>query len=150
MGCSATLFNESAIWRIVLSRVRIYTVPDLYCDRDPDRQNTSYNANFGARKSRVLVETDLLLHVLNISRRMTEMRSFAPLLHFATAEAIKLTGAERGYVVLPRPDGILDFRVKLDRQGNEVKQAEDQISKTVLTKVLQTNEPLLLRDAMTD
>ncbi|MFN8490629.1 MAG: diguanylate cyclase [Caldilineaceae bacterium] len=78
------------------------------------------------------------------------MRSFGPLLHFATAEAIKLTGAERGYVVLPRPNGSLDFRVKLDRQGNEVKQAEDQISKTVLTKVLQTSEPLLLRDAMAD
>lgn len=78
------------------------------------------------------------------------MRYFAPLLHFATTEAIKLTGAERGYVVLPRPDGSLDFRVKLDRQGNEVKQAEDQISKTVLTKVLQSGEPLLLRDAMTD
>lgn len=81
---------------------------------------------------------------------MTEIRLLAPLLEFATVEAIKLTNAERGYVVLPGADGRLDFRVKRDRQGREIQNAEDQISKTALTKVLKTGEPLILRDAMGD
>jgi signal transduction histidine kinase len=93
---------------------------------------------------------DFLEQVLNISRRMAETRSLAPLLNSVVEEAIKLVGAECGYVVLPRPDGSLDFRVTRDLEGHEVENAQDQISTSVLSRVIQTGQPVILRDAMSD
>jgi len=96
------------------------------------------------------METALLLRILDVSRRMAEMRAFAPLLTYVVEQAIELVGAERGFIVLPRPDGSLDFRVTRDRYGQAVPHAEDQISVSVLRKIIDTGEPLVLRDAMTD
>jgi GAF domain-containing protein len=93
---------------------------------------------------------DFLEQILNISRRMAEMRSLAPLLNFVVEEAIQLVGAEYGYIVLPRPDGSLDFRVTRDRASHEVEKAQDQISTSVLNRVIQTGQPVILRDAMSD
>ncbi len=97
-----------------------------------------------------VLESSVLLRILDVSRRMAERRTFTPLLAYVVDEAIRLVGAERGYVVLPRPDGSLDFRVTRDQKGNEVQHPDDQISTSVLNKVMQTGEPLILRDAMAD
>jgi signal transduction histidine kinase len=96
------------------------------------------------------MDNSLLLRILDVSRRMTEMRAFAPLLNYVVEQALELVGAERGYIVLPRPDGSLDFRVTRDQQGNAVPHAEDQISTSVLKKVVDTGEPLIVRDAVAD
>jgi signal transduction histidine kinase len=96
------------------------------------------------------VPSDFLEQVLSISRRMAAMRSLAPLLVCVVEEAIQLMGAQRGYVVLPRPDGSLDFRVTRDWEGHEVENAQDQISTSVLSRVIQTGQPLIVRDAMSD
>jgi diguanylate cyclase (GGDEF)-like protein len=92
----------------------------------------------------------VLLRILDVSRRMAERRAFAPLLAYIVDEVIKLTGAERGYVVLLRSDGSLDFRATRDQRGAEVERAQDQISTSVLKKVVETSEPLILRDAQVD
>jgi signal transduction histidine kinase len=81
---------------------------------------------------------------------MAEMRSLAPLLVYVVDEALELVGAERGYVVLSRSDGSLDFRVTRDRNGREVPHAEDQVSRSILRQVIQSGEPLILRDATLD
>jgi signal transduction histidine kinase len=96
------------------------------------------------------MDNSLLLRILDVSRRMAEMRAFTPLLNFVVEQAIELVGAERGYIVLPRPDGSLDFRVTRDQQGKDVPHAEDQISTSVLRQIIDTGEPLVLRDAMND
>jgi len=96
------------------------------------------------------METSLLLQILDVSRRMAEMRAFTPLLNYVVQQAIQLVGAERGYLVLPQPDNSLDFRVTLDLQGRAVPHAEDQISRSILKKVLDSGEPLVVRDAVAD
>ena len=96
------------------------------------------------------METSLLLRILDVSRRMVETRAFGPLLNYVVEQAIELVGAERGYIVLARPDGSLDFRVTRDQQGQPVSHPEDQVSTSVLKKILQTGEPLILRDATAD
>ena len=96
------------------------------------------------------METSLLLRILDVSRRMAEMRAFAPLLNYVVQQAIELVGAERGYLVLPQPDGSLDFRVTLDQQGRVVPHAEDQISRSILKQVVDSGEPLIVRDAVAD
>lgn len=96
------------------------------------------------------VETGVLLRILDVSRRMAEQRAFVPLLAYVVDTALQLAGAERGYLVLLQPDGSLDFRVTRDRTGNEIPHAEDQISTSVLKKVIDSSEALILRDAMSD
>lgn len=91
---------------------------------------------------------DLLEKVLNISRNMAQIRALTPLLDYIVDEAIKLVGAERGFIVLLEPDGTLDFRVKRSFDGSEIPNAEIEISKSVFNQVIESGEPVLLYDAM--
>ncbi|MCB0155182.1 MAG: GAF domain-containing protein, partial [Anaerolineae bacterium] len=94
------------------------------------------------------MDPDLLENVLNISRHMAQIRNLSPLLDYVVDEAMKLVGAERGFVVLVEPDGSLDFRVKRSLDGTDIPDAEFQISKSVLNQCIKTGEPQLLYDAM--
>ncbi|GAB4543477.1 MAG: hypothetical protein Kow0063_36690 [Anaerolineae bacterium] len=96
------------------------------------------------------VRPNLLEHILNVSRRMAETRSLMPLLNYVMDEAIDLAGAERGYVILVQPDGGLDMRVKRAAGGEDLACAADQVSKSILNQVVDTSQPLVLRDAMKD
>jgi len=91
---------------------------------------------------------DLLENVLNISRHMAEIRALTPLLDYVVDEAMQLVGAERGFIVLLRPDGSLDFRVKRSFEGSEIPNAEVEISRSIFNQVINTGEPVLLYDAM--
>ncbi len=96
------------------------------------------------------MDQDQMEGILNISRTMALKREVDPLLNYVVDKAMQLVGAERGFVVLRALDGALDFRVKRDREGNEIPGAEDQISTTVLKEVVDNSKPLVLRDAMSD
>ncbi|MFQ5578117.1 MAG: ATP-binding protein, partial [Anaerolineae bacterium] len=94
-----------------------------------------------------LMNTSTLEHILNVSRRMAETRALTPLLNYAIDEAITLTGAERGYVVLTHDDGALDFRAQRSRGGQELHNGEDQISRSILRQTIKSGRPLVLKDA---
>jgi signal transduction histidine kinase len=91
-----------------------------------------------------------LERVLDISRKMAETRQLDPLLDYAMCEAINLVGAQRGYLVLLNDDGTFDFRVQRDQDGNFVEDGEDQISTSILNRVVESGEPILIADAMSD
>jgi signal transduction histidine kinase len=90
----------------------------------------------------------LLERVLDLSRRMAETRALNPLLEYAMNEAMSLVGAERGYIVLVNKEGTLDFRVTRGQEADE--NAQDQISRSILSKVIHSAEPLIVRDASDD
>lgn len=92
----------------------------------------------------------VLERVLDISRKMAETRQLDPLLDYAMCEAINLVRAQRGYLVLLNDDGSFDFRVQRDKDGNLVEDGEDQISTSILNRVVQDGEPMLIEDAMSD
>jgi signal transduction histidine kinase len=96
------------------------------------------------------MDPEVLKRVIEISRRMAETRVLAPLLRYAMGEAIKLVGAQRGFLVLINDDGSFDFRVKCDKEGNELENGEDQISHTIVNHVINEGESLLLADALSD
>src|SRR5215468_9896103 len=96
------------------------------------------------------MDRELLERVLNISRRLAETRTLGPLLNYAMDEAIDLVGAERGYLVLLGKEGNLDFRVQRGQDHFDLQTSEDQVSKSILTKVIETAQPLTVRDASTD
>ena len=95
------------------------------------------------------MDQGLLERVLEISRNMASTRTLEPLLSYAMGEAINLVGAERGYIVLVVDNDELDFRVTSDADGNPLKDAQDQISNSILNEVIQSGEPLVLQDALT-
>ncbi len=94
------------------------------------------------------MKDETLQNILNISRRMAETRILTPLLNYVIDEAIKLVGAERGFVVLLQSDGALEIPVKRGQGGEELATGEDQISQSVIQEVVETEKPLILRDAM--
>lgn len=96
------------------------------------------------------MELTLLLQVLQISQRLATMRTVEPLLTCVVDEAIRLVGAERGYLILANAHGAPDFRVQRDQQGQDTHYGLDQISTTIFQKVMTTHEPLVLTDASTD
>ncbi|MCS6835799.1 MAG: GAF domain-containing sensor histidine kinase [Anaerolineae bacterium] len=81
---------------------------------------------------------------------MAETRELSPLLNYAMAIALDLFKAERGYLFLQQADGTLEFKVKIDRMGHEIPHPEEAISHTVYEKVIQTSQPFLSVDALTD
>ncbi|CAN5805703.1 hypothetical protein BH10CHL1_BH10CHL1_13310 [soil metagenome] len=92
----------------------------------------------------------LLEHILEISRQLAETRILTPLLERVMVEALHLVGAERGYIVLVKLNGALDFRVARHYNGTPVLDADDQISRSVLARTLETRQPLILSDAINE
>lgn len=98
----------------------------------------------------VLNHPEQLEYILSISRQMSEMRSLEPLLAFIIDEALKIVGAERGYIVLKKEGDDIDFRVLRDRDAHDLEPQSDIISRSILQKTLQSGQPLVVRNAMAD
>ena len=98
---------------------------------------------------RKLEGVELLTSVLQITRKMGEMRSLEPLLEYATDELLRFTGAEKGYIILRDEDDKLDFKVQRDAQGNNLAQV-DQISYTVINDVITSGTSVVLSNALTN
>jgi signal transduction histidine kinase len=96
------------------------------------------------------MEKEILEYMLELSRRMAETRNLSPLLDYAMREALKLMKAERGFVVLLKDGDALDFRVTLDRAGKQLDDAQDQISESILRRVIRTRQPVVIEDALAD
>ncbi|MCP4359449.1 MAG: GAF domain-containing protein [Chloroflexi bacterium] len=92
----------------------------------------------------------LLTHLLRVSRQMSEMRTLAPLLLFAIDEVLRLVGAGRGYIVLLNDDDSLDYRVKRRADGKGSLSETDPVSHSVLNEVTQTQQSVLVRNAIMD
>src|SRR5947208_2230101 len=96
------------------------------------------------------MDQDTLERILALSSRMAATRALNPLLGYAMDEAMKLVGAEWGYLVLVKADGTLDFRVIRGPNAASADHAQDQISMTILQQVISSGEPLIVRDATAD
>ena len=88
--------------------------------------------------------------LLSISLRMAQTRSLEPLFEYAIQATVDLVGAEYGYLILNNPDNTLDFRVSLDKRGERIEKPETQVSRTILDKVVNTKQPLVVSDTLSD
>jgi signal transduction histidine kinase len=59
---------------------------------------------------------------------------------------IQLTGAERGFLVLADEAGRLDFRVASSEASRNIPDAEQAASRTIIRRVLEGGEPILVND----
>jgi len=107
-------------------------------------------ATLSINKWMIAMEPTLLLQVLHVSQSMATMHVLDQLLNYVVDEAIKLMGAERGYLILVDVKGMPDFRIQRDNQGRDTQYGLDQISMTIFQQVITTHEPLVLTDACSD
>ncbi|MBU0509429.1 GAF domain-containing protein [bacterium] len=70
------------------------------------------------------------------------------ILNRAMSAAIELTGAERGFLVLGSEDGQWTFRVARNMETGEIVDAESAASHTIIRKVLEGRQPILINDVV--
>jgi signal transduction histidine kinase len=83
---------------------------------------------------------EFLEKLLDISRIMAESRDLDSLLHYAMEAAMELVNARQGHLILVAEDGSLNFQV--------MHGVADEISHSVLNRVLESQQPLLIHDAL--
>ncbi len=96
------------------------------------------------------MDTQFFKTLLDINRQMAQTRNLGPLLEYAMRSALDLVGAEYGYLILLQPDGELDCRVSMDREGNSIEYPETQVSRTIIDEVIADKKPLVILDALDD
>ena len=69
-----------------------------------------------------------LRHVLEVSRKMAEIHTITPLLDYVVTEAIALTGAQRGVLVLAELGGSFEFHAGKDSAGKPIENPSDEVS----------------------
>lgn len=96
------------------------------------------------------MDARLLRQLLDIGRQMAETRALAPLLRYAVDITLELLDAQYGYIVLVNDDGTLDFRVRRDDDGNVIEEADEQISRTILYRVIDEQLPVRTANAVAE
>jgi len=74
--------------------------------------------------------------------------STSTILDRAMSAAIELTGAERGFLVLVNERGDWSFQVARNMESGEIANAEKAASHTVIRRVLEGQEPILINDVV--
>ncbi|MFO1519891.1 MAG: sigma 54-interacting transcriptional regulator [bacterium] len=84
--------------------------------------------------------------IFEISKRILSQMNLERLLDLILDEAIQLSGAERGFVVLIKEAGLeVQSARNMDKEG--LKKAREKISQSIIREVLQTEKAVLTMDA---
>ncbi len=87
--------------------------------------------------------------ILSISKKILGQTQLDRLLDLILDEAISLSGAERGFIVLLK-DKHYEIVAARNLDKESLKKAKEKISTTILREVMQKQEPLLTVDALGD
>ncbi len=90
-----------------------------------------------------------LLQLLQTNERLLLAGNRQKLLDFILDEAIRLGGAERGFIILTR-EGAQEIASARSLDKETLRRAQEKFSQTVFRQVMETGEPLLSVDAEKD
>jgi diguanylate cyclase (GGDEF)-like protein len=96
------------------------------------------------KTDKLSAETSYLYSLLEITRSINAPRNFNELLELIVDSAITLTKAERGFLMLFRKNGGLEFKVTRNIDKKTLEGEGFRISRTVVNQVLAAGEPLFL------
>ncbi len=95
------------------------------------------------------IQTTDLLNLLEKNKQLITSGERSKLLNFILDEAIRLSGAERGFIILKDEKSLTPVAARnIDKEA--IKQAQKKYSKTAITQVMETGEPLIVMDAAQD
>ncbi|HSA58592.1 MAG TPA: sigma 54-interacting transcriptional regulator [bacterium] len=93
---------------------------------------------------------DDLLKLLETNKALVALGQKQKMLDFTLDEAIRLSGAERGFVVFQDRAGGFEIAAARSFDREDLKKAHEKFSVTVLKRVMETGEPLLSMEAAED
>jgi transcriptional regulator with GAF, ATPase, and Fis domain len=96
---------------------------------------------------RLIIEKTELGTLLQLSHMISQELDIDRLLELVIDRVIELTGAERGFLVLRREEGELDFRIARNISHESLEQPSFQVSKSVVLSTCKDGEAVLLTDA---
>lgn len=88
--------------------------------------------------------------ILNIVRMTNASLVLSDLLELVIDQAIRITNAERGFLMLADENRTLQFVVGRDRDGHPIHPENFQVSSSVLEDVFVTGESICIESALTD
>ncbi|MCP4362866.1 MAG: GAF domain-containing protein [Chloroflexi bacterium] len=92
----------------------------------------------------------LLESVLNLSYHLTAVQELSKLLPIIVDEILPIVNADRGHLILLKPNGSLDFRINRLRSGKSIKNPEDQISHSIVQETIRNGKIIIIQNALTD
>jgi signal transduction histidine kinase len=91
-----------------------------------------------------------LASLYDVARELTATRDLSDLLESIIDKAIVLVGAERGYVVLARPDGGYYVAAARRFSSGEATETDEALSSSLIDRVMARREPILTRNVQMD
>ncbi len=88
--------------------------------------------------------------ILNVVRKINTSLVLADVLDLVVDEAIRITHAERGFLMLANPEGKLQFAVARSATGQLIEPSSFQVSSSVLEDVFTTGESVCIESALSD
>jgi len=104
-------------------------------------------SSLGTMRTERDMDPKKLKTLLEIGRQMAETRELDLLLASAMNLALEFLGAEYGYIVLLNGKELV-FKVGQDKQGNQLQEPREQISRTIFDKVIQNRKGVIIEDAL--
>jgi PAS domain S-box-containing protein len=86
----------------------------------------------------------------DISKLINSSLEIDEVLRFAMDTIIRITGAERGFLMLRDEHGELEIRVARNWEAESVASSESALSRTIINRVVRSGEPILTTDAQED
>ncbi len=112
----------------------------------PDRRAAGDNSSSHPASAR----QDMLERLIGAFRKLNSSLEFSDLVAFAVDEAIALTGAERGYILLASGDGAFNVAVARNMDRAALTAEEESVSRTIALDVIRSELPLVTVDAQSD
>jgi len=88
--------------------------------------------------------------ILNILNTINRSLILDDVLELVLKNAIRLTNSERGFIVLKNEEDILEYKLGLDSEKNEMPEESFNISNTVVNDVFLTGQSIFLEGAQSD
>ena len=130
------------------------TLRDTFWRHPQRRRDTDPSPPVPAVSSQDGEATAKLLRLLEINRKLSSSLETKDVLRLTMDAAIELTGAERGFLILVRPDrtGADSIHVPIARNLDREKIGRSHLkfSQSIAQRVIETGEPLLTVDALQD
>ena len=118
----------------------------IITDYDKKIERLKKKAETDKSSDEVLKENRYFRSLLEITRSINMPREFNQLLELIVDSALSLTKADRGFLILFRKDGNLEFRATRNIDKKTLEGEQFKISRTVVNHVLSTSESLLMSD----
>lgn len=94
-------------------------------------------------------ETDRLQPLYRLAKKLIQQDDYDTTLDLVVRESLDILAGERGFLVLQKGDG-LDFKVVRNWSREELEGEKDAVSRSIVERVLDRQEPLWVEDALAD